>query len=431
MNTRRWWWIHSLSAVWASGFLVFLFATGVLALFADPALRWENRVAAYVDPASGWNWSKVGPALAAAREHAAFRNPGLTLQSIRLPASPHHALLFGFLDPDRRPRPFGSADAEFARGVFVDPGSNRVTGGYDALRSIDGYLRALHVRFFAGTTGRNVAGLFGAVLLIATASGCCIVLKFLRGRQLLKWNRSSLRAFASDGHKAIGLATLPFLVVFAVTGFWLGLQGRLMTAFDIPRPEGFERAAVTSAGADSTMEVDWAAARERVRAEFPDLMAEELLLSSDGSRTLTVAGRVPGMLAERRTPRLVLDKQTLAPLFRLDPRDVSPGVTLFLIQEPLHFGDFAGTWSLAVWAAAGSLLVALGLAGSIVYLKRSRRNLTPLFGWSAFGLGYTVLCLGLHKSLGYFGALSYGLPLFFAALLLSLLLLLRHRRKNA
>jgi uncharacterized iron-regulated membrane protein len=430
----NWWKVHSLSTVWASGFLLFLFATGVLALFTEHALRLENLNAAYVPPAPAWKWSGLAPSIRSASQAVWTRNSNAKLECIDLPDSTTHALRVQFIDPDRFPKPFRKGDSTFSLGVFVNPANAEVMGSYDALRSIDVYLRALHVRFFAGTIGRKVAGVFGGIMLIALLSGLMILFKFMVGRHLLRWRRSSPRAFASDGHKSLAVFTLPFLLIFAITGFWLGLQGLLMPMFGIERPGQYQRDPLIDQAVDAAMPIDWEAAHVAAEELFPALVVDQVRPSYDGSRTLTLAGRLPGVIAERRVPRLVLDKQTLEPLHLYDPRNDSVGSTIFLLQEPLHFGDFAGNWSRLIWAVAGLAMVVVPLAGLVVYLKRQQLSMRSVKTWTWVSIAFAGATLVIHKWGGLIASLSYGFVIFFFLLLAAIALPVRgwiQKRKAA
>lgn len=420
-KTRTLWKLHSVTTVWASGYLLFLFLTGILALFADPLLRWETRES-YQVPSDTWQWSELGPATESAMRSAADDNPNLILTGLTLPSKAGQALRYNFQDPNRRPKGTGADDPFYLRAYHVDPGSAQVTGSFDLTRSIDGFVRALHVRFFAGTFGRNLTGLFGIVLCIATISGLCILTRFLNGRSLFHWKRKNLRQFASDAHKSIACFSVPFLALFALTGTWLGLQGRIMQGLEIERPErSFNPPKHISPAEDASLTVDWKSAAESAQRHFPDLRIEAVQLSTNGTRLLTFTGSIAGLLAERQIPRIVLDKTTLEPVFQLDPRKLDFGSWLFLVQEPLHFGDFAGWLSLWIWALAGVALSLLSIAGLLIYLRRSKISWRIPAFWTGTALGFILICWLLYRKLGLYASLDRATPFLFGIVFLSLL----------
>ena len=85
------------------------------------------------------------------------------------------------------------------------------------------FLRQLHVRLLMGFWGRVFVGVFGVTLVLSVLTSlwhlprvAAIALRVRRGH--------GRRIFAMDVHKAIGLWTLAFNLMFGVTGAVLGLE---------------------------------------------------------------------------------------------------------------------------------------------------------------------------------------------------------------
>ncbi len=435
--TRRLWQIHSISSIYASGFIAFLCITGVMALFAPHALRWENRSAAYIEEAPDFSIGQMGVVLESAGQAAKEDSEGLILRSVDLPARPHHAVKVHYVDPAQQPKGITSTSPHFLRTYFVDPVDNQVTGSADAARGLDHWLRGIHVRFFAATLGRNLAGIFGLFMLISTISGLLIVAKFLKGKSLVKWKTGTLRNGSSDVHKFAGVSMIVFFLIFSITGTWLGLQGRLMQALDIERPESWSREAPITAVEDIKIMSDWNAIEGMVKAEFPDLIPQMIDFSFNGDRIVNIRGKIEGTVYERKVPRIILDKETLETLFLYDPRKAGFGDHLFLLQEPLHFGDFGGNITLIIWLIVGLIVTAAPITGLIVYLKRTKQNLRPFWIWTGVATAYVLYTLIFHKWLGLHPAMMLGTLTFFIFLLLlilvktSIAIIMRARKKKA
>ena len=95
---------------------------------------------------------------------------------------------------------------------------------------IDGYtfnvayfLRQLHVRLLMGFWGRVFVGVFGVTLVLSIVTSLWIYREWLRS--LVRVRRADgRRIFHMDVHKAVGLWTLAFNLMFGVTGAVLGLE---------------------------------------------------------------------------------------------------------------------------------------------------------------------------------------------------------------
>jgi len=78
--------------------------------------------------------------------------------------------------------------------------------------------------------------------------------------------------------------------------------------------------------------------------------------------------------------------------------------------DPLHFGDFAGLWSKAVWFVFGLLLSSLSLTGAYLHVKRRQRReeggrlRTPIF----LSYAATVAILVLSVRYGMLEIADYG-----------------------
>ena len=85
------------------------------------------------------------------------------------------------------------------------------------------FLRQLHVRLLMGFWGRVFVGVFGVTLVLSVVTSLWIYREWLRS--LVRVRRGhGRRVFHMDLHKAVGLWTLAFNLLFGVTGAVLGLE---------------------------------------------------------------------------------------------------------------------------------------------------------------------------------------------------------------
>ncbi|MEM9530007.1 MAG: PepSY-associated TM helix domain-containing protein [Pseudomonadota bacterium] len=283
------------------------------------------------------------------------------------PNSPTDSWRLRFL----RPGKFGFSQLE----VFIDPYFGEILGERDYTRSLAYFVRQLHVRLYESVWGRQIVGLAGIALLLSTVTGLLIYGRFMKKQVFAAIRTKTLRVKWADYHKLIGVATLAFNLMIAITGAWLGLQVYLQPLVLDGRPGGFTREEKPlNKEQDLATYVDYQAALATSAHLFPELKPAFMVPSRDGSRTLRILGDVPGQAYERHTFSLTLDKQDLGELHRYDIREASAGDKLFFLQESMHFGDYGGITLKVVYTFFGLTSGFLSLAGFVVYLERNEKR---------------------------------------------------------
>ncbi|MEM8928345.1 MAG: PepSY-associated TM helix domain-containing protein [Bacteroidota bacterium] len=295
--------------------------------------------------------------------------------------------------------------------VFMDPYTGKILGERDIYKSVGFFLRNLHVRLYDNLFGRQLVGLAGIALLISTITGFWIYGGFMKRQFFGAIRKKNLRIRMADYHKLIGITTLLFNLMIAITGAWLGLQGYLQPVVVGSRPGIYKVAEKPlSADKDAALSVDFEEVYSKTRTLFPELIPQYARPSLDGSRAVTVYGTVPRTAFERSTFTITYDKENLQELNRYDIRKASLSDKLFYVQESLHFGDFGGIVLKIVYAFFGITSGFLALTGFVVYLKRTERErrerpkfveLKPLLvRWTLGITAYIVLLLMLHLAFG-------------------------------
>ncbi len=404
---KRYWQLHSICATYTGGFLAIILITGAVAVFAGPLYNWEFRELTRIAPAQ-FRPEVLPDAIAKATAQLEGESIKPVVSHVHLPTEATEPVRVEYFNQGHKPKPFVPGQPWFSRSVFLHPESGAILGEASDDRSIAFYLRFIHVRLFAGTPGRNFVGLFGIALFVLSISGVFILSKFLGRKALWLIRRDSPRNLNSDTHKLVGFVVLLPALLFAITGFWLGMQGRLMDWFSIERPDSFEREAVIDAATDTDWKIDFGQVLEAGRAVHPELTPQLISWSRDGQRVVRIQGRVPGMIYERYSQGVVLDKEGYAPLKVINTPQADWKEKLFYLQEALHFGDFAGNGVRALYLVVGLLLGLLPLTGYAIQRMRSRKSLRSFWMWNAFGIAYLVGSLLLLKLQGVIMVASFG-----------------------
>lgn len=295
--------------------------------------------------------------------------------------------------------------------VFIDPYTGKILGQRDFYYTFAFFLRNIHVRLYEGLYGRQIVGLAGLALLISTITGFWIYGGFMKKQFFAVIRTKNLRIKMADYHKLIGVATLLFNLMIAITGAWLGLQAYLEPLIVGDRPGEYEIVnKPLKSEEDKVYPFNYEEVHTQTRKLFPEFIPSFVIPSTDGSRKITVTGTVPRTAFERERFQITLDKKNLNELYRYDIRKASFGDKVFYIQESLHFGDYGGIILKLVYAFFGITSGFLALTGFIVYLKRTESSrkekpkfidLKPLLlRWSYGLLGVIALIAVLHLNFG-------------------------------
>lgn len=407
--TKRLWAIHSWSGRVSGGFLGFILITGAFAVFADPLYNWESRHLHQV-AATDIDFSLVPAMLDRAEQEASAGESKASLISIHMPEDPGRAIRISFFNQAER-NPFDFGQPWLFRSYFFHPETGEYLGWFEDGNALSQYLRAIHVRIFASTPGRNLVGIFGFFMLISVLGGLFIVAKYLAGRSMWVIRTKKLRFASIDSHILVGVVLILPSLFFAISGVWLGLQGHLQAAFKIERPGVFEREPVLTPEEDKAISTDIGQVYAASAVAYPKLIIEMIKPSQDGQRLIEVRGKTRAMPYERVSQSIYLDKADYSVLSLHNTHQAGWGAKLFFLQEGLHFGQFWGVYSQVLYLIMGLVIGALPITGYLIYYLRARKPLKPLIFWTSVALVYAGIMAWVVKTYGIVIANAYGTPL--------------------
>ncbi len=272
----------------------------------------------------------------------------------------------------------------------------------DALSS---FLVDTHVRLHVPNPwGLLLTGILGLAMLVAAISGLLI------HRHLLK-DIFTLRRTASpvlvdrDRHSVAGSWSLPFAFLLAFTGSFFSFFGTVGVPIVAMAAFGGDQHALSEAvfGNPGTPDprpraigdLDRVTADARARTgTIPRFVAIENFGRADSTITTF---HEPG--AGDIQPTTLLYHGATGDFDRVKPSigtQPSAGGTLVAIMAPLHFGNFAGLLSKAVWFGLGFAMCYVTLTGLRLWLTR-RREAARSLGWLERSV--TVVGFGLPLAL--------------------------------
>jgi len=236
-----------------------------------------------------------------------------------------------------------------------------------------------------GPYGEYVVGVIGLAALTIMLMGVFLHRKWRSEATVLRPRRSR-RLWLSDLHKVLGLWLLPFHLIMTYTGAVLGLGGLLLivaaySAFDGDKQAAIEaiigKAPVLTQQACTSHSLDTFATKSR--DYWANLYGDSVLLEveveglGDCQGVATFASEIPGYLLLENAITFSLTTGEIQTVVDWVP--ASFGERWYAFIGPLHFGNFAGYVSKALYAVSALLLALLCVSGLLVWLSKRHPSL--------------------------------------------------------
>lgn len=253
--------------------------------------------------------------------------------------------------------------------VYADPATGRILGETSYF-NIQRFFRSLHMSLFIG--GWEVAGIpfgylaVGLLSLPLLASLVTALLFYKRWwRRFLHLERhKGARVFWSDLHKLAGLWSLWFVLLIGLTGFWYLVEWKAPLA---TMPE----ARAGSSADRPLLPIGGLVARAVAAHPRLDVRAVSLYRADEG--IAGVQGQDGTLLVRDRATEVSLDARSGQVLAVRRASDLSVYDRWIDTADPLHFGNFGGLATQAIWFVFGVLLSGLCLTGAYLQAKRQQR----------------------------------------------------------
>lgn len=346
--------LHAFLGLQLSLFLLFVCVTGTLAVVAHD-LEWLYRPEVRGGPdRTGW-----AQQLDAAR--AAF--PDYRIGYALAGPEPYLTTRFMATDPGGKPRT-----------IHVDAATGRVTGesGRITLQSI---LRAVHSYLFVPDDwGFYAVTALGPVLAVLTATGLLVYKRFWRGLFRMPRRNRGPRVFWGDLHRLLGVWSLWFLLLMAVTGTWyLGERILYRAGVDLETAAtGLSQAALDRLGPAPPETLSLDRLVQIARTAMPDLEITRISFPSRPGQPLALRGHAAAWLVRDRANGLDLDPYSGA-ILATHRAEAMPALERWVhMADPLHFGDFDGLPSKLVWLLFGAALCVSCASGVVIFARRSQ-----------------------------------------------------------
>lgn len=254
----------------------------------------------------------------------------------------------------------------------------------DALSS---FLVDTHVRLHVPNPwGLLLTGILGLAMLVAAISGLLIHRHLFKDIFTLR-RKANPVLVDRDRHSVAGTWSLPFAFILAFTGSFFSFFGTVGVPIVAMAAFGGDQAALSEAVFGNPAKPD---PTPRAIGNLDRITADSIRRTGEAPTFVTIGhfGRADAAVTSFHNPRegdiapitLVYNGATAAFVAEKPSIGTRPSVggTLSAIMGPLHFGNFAGVASKAVWFGLGFAMCYVTLTGLRLWLARRRERDRPL-----------------------------------------------------
>jgi uncharacterized iron-regulated membrane protein len=262
------------------------------------------------------------------------------------------------------------------RTIWVDPYRGTVRGD-TPLMTPGFFLAQLHRDLFIPEWGLAIVCSCAILIALSLVTGLVTYKRFWRGF-LRRPRLRDLRTALGDLHRLTALWSLWFVAVIAATRLWYfwTLVGEpklgLPQAVQQNATPGLSEAALDALGPATPRMISLDAALKGVTERYPDFSAAYVSLPAYHGAALVFHGSRGEVLARYAT-MISVDPFSGGILGADLASDAPPLNRVDALVDPIHFGDFAGVFSKAVWFLFGLGLSGLAISGLAIFWLRTAR----------------------------------------------------------
>ncbi|MDP2636603.1 MULTISPECIES: PepSY-associated TM helix domain-containing protein [unclassified Pseudoalteromonas] len=277
------------------------------------------------------------------------------------------------------------------RFVYLDAATGSLLGEGEWAR-ISRFLRNWHMNLSMGWTGKLIVTSLSILLVILLVSSFYVYRHWWQGfmkrpAMLCLGKRSSW----SDWHKLLGLWSLWFIAVMAITGVWYLVEHGLQTAkvpHTVSAPQALSdfKKQIPRKG---VLPISLTTAYKAAQHAFPSLDIRYIRYPNKVNQPIEVRGYNDDILLRLRANRVFLKPSSGEVLGLQKGEELKLLPRIKDTADPLHFGNFAGIGTKLIWGLFGALMSLVSAAGIYMSWLRVKRK-TTVVRWLGLSGGIVI-----------------------------------------
>lgn len=257
--------------------------------------------------------------------------------------------------------------------VLANPYTGEIQGSVNL--TFQRFFRDLHYFLFIPfQIGNFTVLLFGFLLFISMVTALVFYKNWWKKLFKLQTGKGTL-VFYRSLHRLVGLWSVPFIMLFSVTGMWYFMEranvGNLVESVNIRSPKVIAPKNLDSI-TNISYEIDYDKAIEIAEKEILNFQVSGISPASNRKDAIYFRGKSDEPLVRLRANRVYLDPNTYDVLKVQDASKINRLMWFNDIADPLHFGNWGGLITKLIWFIAGLAISSLVLSGIWIMLKRKK-----------------------------------------------------------
>lgn len=256
--------------------------------------------------------------------------------------------------------------------VFANPYTGEIQG--EVQLTFQRFFRDLYYFLFIPfQVGNYLVLVFGFLLLISLITALVFFKKWWRKLFELQTGKGPLVFFRSL-HRLVGVWSVPFTLLFSVTGIWYFLERANIADIGTlsnpraPVVKGYDDGRDKEILDPNTLDYDRAV--KIAETQIPNLKVGDIAPSREASGSIYITGKSDVPLVRQRANRVYLNPKTYEVMQTQKATEI--GTVMFIndMADPLHFGNWGGLATKIIWFILGLGISSLVLSGIWITLKR-------------------------------------------------------------
>ncbi|NBC64960.1 MAG: hypothetical protein GVY07_04765 [Bacteroidetes bacterium] len=260
--------------------------------------------------------------------------------------------------------------------VYLNPYTGKIQGD-SGFFNVQRFFRTYHRRFFDGNRGIVLVTLSSFFLLFSVLTGFLFYKGWFKNLFQLRL-KSGIKKLWSDLHKLIGIWSLIFALIIALTGafYFIELIFLATDNYDIlmpQEPESIELEERSEFGHSIELH-DLDTYVDSATAAFPELEVYTLTLPETAGDYVYLDGQAGNPLTRNRANKVYLHPVTSEVVHIQKSDELNAAEWITDAVDPLHFGYFGELFAKIVWFLFGLALSFSILSGTYIWYIRNRQK---------------------------------------------------------
>lgn len=259
--------------------------------------------------------------------------------------------------------------------AYIDPSNGKLLGNFNREKSIVSFVKELHTHLLLDDIGETIIGIVAIAFIIILITGIYLwypgikrVFKSLK----IKWNKSQMAKNLSL-HNFIGVITLPFLLVVAITGMLYPFQEKIEESLKLTFTSNYPQELKSVDNGKQQIGLDKIVAQ--INKLHPEGELYKLRLPSDKE------GVIEAQLSDgsydpegKGNTTEFFDQFSGKHVGTFSKNTQTVYDQFFVWRESLHRGTFGGMFVKIIYALVGIAPLGLGITGITMWaLKRKNK----------------------------------------------------------